>query len=213
MNSRRPRAATTGFHVVVMVKAARPGRVKTRLARGIGEVRATWLYRHMSASLLRRLMQSPCYRITLAVAPDREAGSAAWPRQLPRRPQGPGDLGQRMQRILDQMPPGPVLIVGTDIPEMTPQHLRDALRQLGRCEAVLGPAGDGGYWLIGMARSRRIPRPFADVRWSSEHALADTLAGLRGTTTALAATLADIDDAADLARWRRCRSRLLFRSG
>ncbi len=68
---------------------------------------------------------------------------------------------------------------------------------------VLGPAGDGGYWLIGLKRRPRIVGPFDNVRWSSRHALGDTLANLEGHRIALADTLDDIDDAAGLERSAR----------
>jgi ribosomal protein L22 len=70
-----------------------------------------------------------------------------------------------------------------------------AFALLGRYDAVFGPARDGGYWLVGLKRRPRVLRPFAGVRWSSAHTLADTLANLGGRRTALVATLSDVDDA------------------
>jgi uncharacterized protein len=99
-----------------------------------------------------------------------------------------------MQRIVDRAPAGPVVVVGTDIPELRPDHIRRAFRLLGRHDAVFGPASDGGYWLVGMRRRPRILRPFACVRWSSPHALADTLANLDGQSIAFLETLSDVDD-------------------
>jgi glycosyltransferase A (GT-A) superfamily protein (DUF2064 family) len=65
---------------------------------------------------------------------------------------------------------------------------------------VFGPADDGGYWLIGLSRRPRLLRPFAGVRWSTPHALADTLANLRGRPVALLPALSDVDTPADFAR-------------
>jgi glycosyltransferase A (GT-A) superfamily protein (DUF2064 family) len=100
-----------------------------------------------------------------------------------------------MQRIFDSLPPGPVVIVGTDIPGIRPAHIAAAFRRLGDHDAVLGPATDGGYWLVGLRRRPYALRPFARVRWSGSHALADTLANLEGRRVALVATLGDVDDA------------------
>ena len=90
---------------------------------------------------------------------------------------------------------GPIIIVGTDIPAISPRHIAAAFRALGRSDAVLGPTPDGGYWLVGLKRSPRVPTPFGRVRWSTAHALADTAANLAGQAVATAAVLADVDDA------------------
>jgi glycosyltransferase A (GT-A) superfamily protein (DUF2064 family) len=66
---------------------------------------------------------------------------------------------------------------------------------LGAADAVLGPATDGGYWLVGLKRLPKILSPFADVRWSGPHSLADTIANLKGKRVAYAATLCDVDTA------------------
>jgi hypothetical protein len=184
-----------------MVKEPRPGRVKTRLGRDLGMVRAAWWFRHQAAALLRRL-DDPRWQLVLAVSPDRAGlASRVWPGHLPRIPQGRGDLGDRMGRILRRMPPGPVCIVGADIPALGPNHVAQAFAALGRSDAVFGPAPDGGYWLVGMKRSAPPPATlFRDVRWSTPQALADSRASLPGLRIAHVATLDDVDTAADLAR-------------
>lgn len=115
-------------------------------------------------------------------------------------PQGGGNLGQRMQRIMDGLPPGPMVIIGSDCPDLRPQHIRSAFRTLGTNGAVLGPASDGGYWLIGLKRFPHVPRAFDGVRWSTEHALADTEANLARLRIAHLAILDDVDEAVDLMR-------------
>ncbi len=187
-----------------MLKDPRPGRVKTRLARDIGTVPAAWWMRHQTARLLRRL-RDPRWQLVLAVAPD-AAGrrSRAWPMDLERMPQGPGDLGARMARVMRARPPGPVCIVGGDIPGLGRAHVARAFAALGGRDAVFGPAPDGGYWLVGLARTRAVPAGFlARVRWSGPHALADSIATLKGARVALADTLRDVDCAADLPRAAR----------
>jgi rSAM/selenodomain-associated transferase 1 len=182
--------------VVVMVKEPRPGRVKTRLARGIGRVSAAWWYRHQVVRLLRRL-RDPRWRLVLAVSPDAEGlASRVWPADLPRLPQGKGDLGARMARLLAL--PGPVLVIGSDIPGVTRAHLARALRALATHDAVFGPAPDGGYWLIGLGPRPAPPGFLARVRWSGAHALADSMATLGERRVSLVDQLADIDTADDL---------------
>ncbi|MCE8529311.1 TIGR04282 family arsenosugar biosynthesis glycosyltransferase [Ruegeria pomeroyi] len=185
--------------LVIMVKEPHPGRVKTRLGRDIGMVGAAWWFRHQTRALIRRL-RDPRWRIVLAVSPDAEGmASRVWPADLARRPQGRGDLGQRMARQLRAASKGPVCLIGADIPGVTRAHIARAFAALGGAEFVFGPAPDGGYWLVGAARRYALPPGlFGDVRWSSEHALGDTLAGVRGHRVALVDMLQDVDTAADL---------------
>jgi hypothetical protein len=185
--------------LVVMVKEPRPGRVKTRLGRGIGNVAAAWWFRHQLGALLRRV-EDPRWQVVLAVAPDRDGlCSRVWPAHLSRWPQGRGNLGDRMERMLRGATPGPVCVIGADIPGITAARVAEAFKALGAQDAVFGPAPDGGYWLIGLKRLRAVPPGiFAGVRWSSAHALADTRATLPGHRTALVATLSDVDTANDL---------------
>ncbi|MCG6901369.1 MAG: TIGR04282 family arsenosugar biosynthesis glycosyltransferase [Rhodobacter sp.] len=187
-------------HLVIMLKEPRAGRVKTRLGRDIGMTAAAWWFRHQTRALIRHL-DDRRWNTSLAITPDRAAtASRAWPAHLPRIAQGPGDLGARMLRIFRGFPPGPVIIVGSDIPGMTAAHIDRAFRKLGTHDAVFGPATDGGFWLIGLKRSAPPPRGlFSQVRWSSEHALADTLATLPDRRIALVDRLQDVDTGADLA--------------
>ena len=185
--------------LVVMLKVPQAGRVKTRLGRDIGMTSAAWWFRHQVTSLLRRI-EDPRWRVVLAVAPDR-AGLMfrGWPLHLARISQGPGDLGDRMGRLMRGLPPGPVCIIGGDIPGVTRAHVAQAFNALGNHDAVFGPAPDGGYWLVGLKRSGRVPSSlFRDVRWSSEYALSDTAASLPDARIALVDRLQDVDTAQDL---------------
>jgi len=193
--------------LVIFVKEPHPGKVKTRLARGIGAIPAVWWFRHQSARLLRRLAADPRWQTWLAVSPDREGmQSRVWPRHIPRWPQGPGTVGDRMARCFRAMPPGPLLVIGADIPGITAQIIADAFAVLGRNDAIFGPASDGGFWLVGLKRTNaRPPGLFKGVRWSEEHALADSLVSLGSARIGYAATLDDVDVAADLARLKKLR--------
>jgi uncharacterized protein len=142
-----------------------------------------------------RLARDPRWRTVLAVDPDRAVAQNVWPARgsIVLLPQGEGDLGRRMQRLFALLPPGPAIIVGSDIPAIRPEHIAEAFTLLGQADAVLGPALDGGYWLVGLKTTPRLLRPFAGVRWSTPYALADTVANLDGKRVAFAATLCDVD--------------------
>ena len=185
--------------LVIMAKSPLAGRVKSRLARDVGVVAATAFYRHASRATIARLAADSRWRTVVAVAPDRDVAAPHWPRNISRIAQGPGDIGARMQRLLECMPPGPVVVIGTDVPGIERSHIATAFQLLGDHDAVFGPAEDGGYWLVGQRRTPRPLRAFTGVRWSSEHALADTLARHRRHRTAFVARLADVDTGADLA--------------
>jgi rSAM/selenodomain-associated transferase 1 len=184
--------------LVIFARAPVGGRVKTRLGRELGVGVATRFARQCAAALLARVANDRRWQTIIAETGD-ACGGRFWPPAIARCAQGGGDLGQRMQRIMQRMPPGPTVIVGTDIPVIRPAHIAQAMRALGRHDAVFGPATDGGYWLVGLRRRPRVFRLFAGVRWSSAHALADTLENLNGRSVFYLAKLQDVDTAADFA--------------
>ena len=196
-------------HLVIMARAPRLGAAKRRLARDVGVVAAQRFYRTQSTALMRRLGGDPRWQAWLALTPDHTAGTCHWPRRFGGAvvPQGVGDLGQRMGRLFATLPPGPVVIVGSDIPDIERRHVWEAFRQFGAHDWVFGPAGDGGYWLIGARRRPRLKLPFAGVRWSSSSALDDTLANLQRDRVAFLESLEDIDRGSDLQRWLSARKR------
>jgi hypothetical protein len=190
-------------HLVIFAKAPALGRVKRRLAADIGALAALRFQREATSRLLRRVARDRRWRCWLALTPDRAAaGPHFWPIPCRRLAQGQGDLGRRMARPFDRLPRGEVVVIGSDIPDITASLIAAAFRLLGGNDLVLGPARDGGFWLIG---GRRLPRGlFAAVRWSSEHALADTLRNVPPRwRVARAATLDDVDDGAAYRRWLR----------
>lgn len=182
--------------LILFVKAPVAGRVKTRLAREVGTGRAAALFRHMLARTYAAA-RGP-WRAVLAVDPPAALHDRTWPRDFDRMTQSEGDLGARMKNAFAAFD-GPTIIVGSDAPAMRAHHVRQAFRALRRHDAVFGPAADGGYWLIGLARRKLAPNLFDGVRWSSAHALEGTLKTLpAGFSVAFLETLQDIDEAKDL---------------
>jgi len=188
-------------HLLVMAKQPRIGRVKTRLGAGIGAMEATRAYRAMLAETLNTLSCDPRWQTWIAVSGVHELNANVWPKNVNLVDQGTGGLGDRMQRMFDSLPIGPVVIIGSDIPNIERADIAQGFQQLGRHDAVFGPAPDGGYWLVGQSRRRTVLKMFENVRWSSAHALADTMANLEGTSVKLLRQLADVDDPASYRNW------------
>ena len=184
-------------HLVLFTRWPQLGKGKRRLAAGIGPVQALRFQRVSLALNLRRLGHDPRWRLWLAATPDR---SGPWPDRLGIVAQGGGDLGERMGRVAKALPPGPVVIIGSDVPRIARRDIAAAFHALGGSDAVFGPSPDGGYWLVGLSRRPRFIDPFGAVRWSCEHTFADTLANLAGAKVARVRARDDVDDAASLAR-------------
>jgi rSAM/selenodomain-associated transferase 1 len=186
-------------HLVIFARRPQLGVGKRRLAADVGDLEALRFARGTLDRLVRSPGRDPRWRLWLAVTPDRPldwvpAGTAL--------PQGTGDLGARLERVIQALPPGPVVILGSDTPTVTRADIAAAFRALGPARAVFGPASDGGYWLIGLRRGPGEHLPFDGVRWSTADALSDTLANLEGCRVALLREQEDVDDGPALRRWR-----------
>lgn len=189
-------------HLVILARAPQVGRVKRRLASEIGVLAAGRFYQSILLEQIKRFAKDRRWTIWLFITPDAALDHPAWRRVERRRPQGRHDLGRRMKLPFLSLPPGPVVLVGSDIPAMRPAHIARAFALLGQSDLVFGPATDGGFWLVGAKRVRPLPQTlFTGVRWSTSTTLKETLAGIpRHVSVALADTLDDVDDAA--AYWR-----------
>jgi len=192
-------------HVFLFAKQPRFGRVKSRLAKDIGTSPAVSFYRNNLSHIVRRLKDDPRLNLTIAITPDRIVNQRPrWAQGVRLVGQGKGNLGERMARAFRNAPPGPVIIVGSDIPTITKPHVLNAIKKLGQADAVFGPSGDGGFWLVGMKRLRptRIDL-FRSVRWSSPHALTDSCATLQKTDSiSFVDQLDDIDDGKSYRQWK-----------
>jgi len=174
--------------LIVFARSPAIGVGKTRLARDIGAVQAWRVYRTMSARLMWKL-RDPRWHLVLRLEGKRP--DPAWP-ALRIEPQGRGDLGVRLTRAIRGHARAPAAVVGTDTPEMTPARIANAFRM----RNAIGPASDGGFWLVALSSRRARSASFNGVRWSSAHTLKDTLRAL-GPLARLE-TLTDVDDAASL---------------
>lgn len=199
-------------HLVIMARVPRLCQGKRRLARDLGELATYRFQRRQLAALLRRLNRPGWWQLWLCLTPDHLSLPSDLPFPSGGRVlrQGRGDLGQRMARPFRRLPPGPLVMIGADIPGIEANDVRQAFRSLGRRPWVFGPADDGGYWLIGARRRSVAPPvmrlPFNGVRWGSRHALGDTLGNLASDDVVLLRELIDVDTAADLARVTRRRA-------
>jgi len=190
-------------HIVVMAKAPQPGQVKTRLAQAIGEDAAAALAGRMLDRALETARQAAVGTLELCVTPDLPHPSlcvAAARFGAGLSEQGDGDLGQRMARIArrvlaDGEQP---IIVGSDCPELALRHLQQAAHMLQTKDAVLQPAADGGYVLIGLRGFD--PRLFETLPWGTATVMATTRDRLRDLAWSWweGETLHDIDTAQDL---------------
>lgn len=183
--------------LIVFARAPAIGVGKTRLARDIGAVEAWRVYRQMSGRLIRTL-RDPRWRLVVRLAGGRP--DPAWA-GVAVEPQGEGGLGERLQRALRAHGAGPVAVIGTDAPDVAPERIARAFAATRGGRAVLGPAEDGGFWLLALPARRARAVRLDGIRWSGPDTLADTEAALGGPAARLE-TLSDIDTGADLAGWR-----------
>ena len=197
-------------HLLVFAREPVLGRVKTRLAADIGAEAALAVYRELLALTAAAVAaaQVPA-TVWLAEAPTPPASPhrprPEWP-GLPWRVQPAADsLGARMAYAFGEaLAAGAtrVVVIGTDCPGLSAELLRQAFDALHTADLVVGPADDGGYYLLGLHKLQ--PSLFENKNWSTATVLPDTLADAArlGWRVAQLPTLHDVDSAADLATWR-----------
>lgn len=186
----------TAPRIAIFIKWPTPGRAKTRLIPALGAERAARLHgrlvehtvaaaRGSGLSFELRTTGGPMADFTRWLGDDVRVVD-----------QGEGDLGARLARVAP-----PVLLIGGDAPDLAPDHLRAAAAALTNSPAVIGPAADGGYWLLGLAHA--MPHLFTSMPWGTDAVAAETIARLRddGIDPIRLETLHDCDRPEDLARW------------
>lgn len=196
----RPKSSPSrsdGVALWIFAKAPVAGAVKTRLARDIGVAAATMWYRRTLARTIATAKRSGVF-VKIAAAPCASSFRQCSPLHVPLDDQPKGDLGRRMAAVAKRSRGGCV-IVGSDVPDLSPAILRRARQCVARLDLVIGPAQDGGYYLIGLKTPAHAFRLFEHVRWSSPHALADTIANAPAHwRISLLPTLRDVDCGKDL---------------
>lgn len=195
--------------LIIFAKPPLMGLSKTRLARSLSSpVEA----RRIARTLLLRTLRAardPRWRTLVALTPDRHVRSRTMRREchpFTTFSQPSGDLGHRLFVTLLRRPAGPVAVIGSDAPDISRALIWQGFCALRGHDGVVGPALDGGFWLLGLhppAIRRKSGNPFHPVRWSSALTLQDVERNL-GPSVRLARLreLADLDTAEDLANWR-----------
>ena len=194
--------------VLIFLKAPAEGAVKTRLASGVGDARALAIYRWLVERQLAAIPRG--WSVEVHYAPGTPAAAAAmrsWLGEASGRsywPQPEGDLGARLQAATAAAfgrGAAAVFLIGGDCPELNETRLRSAAAALADHEAVMGPARDGGYYLLGM----RAPRLdlLRHITWSTARVAEQTRerAAAAGIPLAELESLADVDTAEDWAPW------------
>ena len=183
--------------LVIMAKEPLPGRVKTRLAKEVGSTVAAWWFRHQLKKTIRNL-NDPRWDIIISLSPDFFVKkSKFWPSKIKCIPQGRGDLVHKMRNILRLFFNRPVCIIGGDIPGITRLEISKAFKKLALRRFVIGPAEDGGFWLIGH-QGRAPAKLFDGVRWSSPWAYLDTIQTFEDRSFSCISKLRDVDCLLDL---------------
>ena len=186
------------------------GEVKTRLSPAVPTALALDLYRAMLEDAIALTVGTEAEErfVYWAGAPAVRDGFTV-PRAFGVRDQQGGNLGERIERAFDELLASPgdrAVVVGADCPALEPSTLAGAFDVLESHDAVLGPARDGGYTLVGLRR--RAPGLFRDIEWSTPRVLDQTMerAARAGLTIALLPALDDLDTPEDLLRWIACRA-------
>lgn len=183
--------------VVLFTRYPEPGRAKTRLIPALGAEGAAAVHRTLTERTVQAVRDAglPLELRTTGASP---AAFTAWLGVDAVVDQGDGYLGERLARA---GPPWPTLFIGADAPDLSPALLRSAADALTLSPAAIGPAVDGGYWLLGLVRE--VPGVFDGIDWSTDAVFAQTVARLHaaGVEPVILPDLADCDRPEDLARW------------
>ena len=195
--------ANDGRRLLLFVRLPEKGRVKTRLARAIGEEAACDLYRCLvadSLSLARRSgYPTTVFFFPKAGSPEASLGLAC---EFPCLPQTGQDLGERMHTAFRTAfrDAGEAVLMGSDVPDLPASFLDEAFESLKGHEAVIGPARDGGYYLIGFSSGTLLSSPFSGMEWGGPSVFHKTLHILwdRGLKVHVLPQWRDVDEYADL---------------
>lgn len=182
--------------IAIFARWPEPGKAKTRLIPALGEEGAAQAYRTLLELTVREARESGLPFHLRVTGGDPQSFRDWLGEDLAVRDQGDGDLGEKLARV-----PTPAIMIGSDCPGLTAALLREAASVLPNRDAVIGPASDGGYWLIGLREP--CPSLFADMEWSTPQVYRETLRRLEalGISPHLLPELADVDTPEDLEAW------------
>ena len=202
---------------VLLVRSPAAGRVKRRLAAGIGDGHAAALYKAFVADILEtffgaRVVPTVCYHPPEAGATVRQWLGDRYPYLAQRGRDHPGRLRCAFEDLFARGI-GKVVIVASDNPDLPGGILREARDALEKSEAVLGPTLDGGYYLIGFRREAFVPEAFSDIDWSTGRVFGQTMAIIQaaGRSLAVLPQWSDVDTPGDLLALASRGSASLFR--
>lgn len=185
-------------YLILFTRFPQAGACKTRLIPAVGPEGAAEIHRKLTAHTVDVLRDAGPPVIVATTGADEEAFASWLGTEVGFKPQVTGGLTERLLAFLND---APVIFFGADTPDLADAHVRAALEGLGTHEIVIGPASDGGYYLIGM----RDPHPelFIDMAWSTPDVLPETLRRLErlGIEPLLLETLSDCDRPEDLDQW------------
>ena len=187
----------SAVRVVIMCRFPVPGRAKTRLIPALGPEGAAEMHRVLAEKTVGTVRQSGL-AFTLWGTGGDVSQFKTWLGDLSFRSQGEGDLGMRLRAAVESYP---VIFLGTDAPDLAPSHLHEAAAALKEGRAVIGPAADGGYWLLGL------PQPaddlFEGIDWGTDTVYAATRSKMNqlGIDPVVLEELHDLDRPEDLSRW------------
>jgi uncharacterized protein len=205
MTERQSRTVTVAIpHLVLFARYPTPGECKTRLIPAIGAEAAAELHRNLTERTVELLCSSGA-PVTIASTGAKPAAFEAWlGARVSIEEQVSGGLSERLLAFSDQ---APVIIFGADTPDLTSVHVSQAIEGLDTHDVVIGPATDGGYYLIGMRKP--FPELVANMPWSTDQVLRETLRRLDalGVEPLLLDPLSDCDRPADLKLWPQLATR------
>lgn len=184
--------------LIIFIKNPILGKVKSRLAKEVGEKQALAIYRDLLAKTRDELNKLKHVNCLLYYA-DFIDGKDEWNAELfEKRQQSSGNLGERMQMAFEEVREGKTVIIGSDCYDLQAKHINQAFSRLDNFDVVIGPANDGGYYLLGM--NKNYPQLFEKIDWSTERVLTQTIRQVKSLklTYCLLEELVDLDTFSDL---------------
>jgi len=190
--------------LIIFLKYPQAGKVKTRLAKDVGDYEAARIYSNMALNIIESVVDPKSYNtILFYYPPEKEKEIKDWvgEKEVQYSPQVGNTLGDRISNAFKEVfssSADKTVIIGTDCLDITSENIKEALYLLDETEVVLGPAEDGGYYLLGLNKYR--PQIFQDIDWSTEHVLEQTVLRIveNSLNYSLLKTLKDIDTVDDI---------------